>query len=57
MLLQRFCMTVAPCPQRGGNVETACAVVHIQVVRQRVTILVYATEIVLKRETFALCLL
>ena len=56
MLLQRFCMTVAPSPQRSGNVETASSVVHIQIVRQCVPILINATEVILKTQALALCL-
>ena len=48
MLLHRLIVTIAPCPQRGGNVEPARAVVHIQVVRQCVAVLVNATQIVLE---------
>ena len=56
MLLQRLIVTVAPSPQRSGNVETASSVVHIQIVRQCVPILINATEVILKTQALALCL-
>ena len=55
MLLQRLIVTVAPSPQRGGNVETASSVVHIQIVRQCVPILINTTEVILKAQALALC--
>ena len=50
-------MAIATGPERGGDVETASAVVHVKVVGQRVAILIYTFEVVLKTKAFALCLL
>ena len=57
MLLHRLIVIVAPSPQRGSNVETARAEVHVEVVVQRVTVLIDETSVILKTETLALCLL
>ena len=57
VFLQHFGMAVAACPERGGDIQTACAVVHIQVVGNRVAILVHARQVVLETEAVALRLL
>ena len=57
MLLHRLVVTIASCPQRGGDVESARAIIDVQIIGQRVTILIHAVHIVLKTEALALCLL
>ena len=57
VLLQRLPVTVAACPQRGGNVESARSVVHVEVVGQRVAVLVDEAGVILETESFTLRLL
>ena len=57
VFLQRLVVAIATGPEGGGDVETARTVVHVKVVGQCVTILVYGAKVILKTQTFALCLL
>ena len=57
VFLQHLGVTVAACPERGGDVQSTRAVVHIQVVGNRVAILVHARQVVLETEAVALRLL
>ena len=57
VLLQRLVVTIAACPERGGDIESSCAIVHVEVVGQRMTVLIDASQIVLKADALALCLL
>ena len=57
VILQRLAVTVAASPQRGSDVETTRAVVHVKVVGQRMTVLIHATEVILKTDALTLCFL
>ena len=55
VFLQRLAMTIATSPERGGDVETARAVVHIKVIGQSMAVLVYSLGVVVEAEAVALC--
>ena len=57
VLLKRLVVTIATSPQRGGKVETARAVVHVEVVGDGVPVAVYPPQVILKTDTLALRLL
>ena len=50
-------MTIATGPERGGDVETAGAVVHVEVVGNGMAVLIHALGAVVETEAIALCLL
>ena len=54
VVLQLLLMTISASPERGGDVETTRAVVHVEIVRDCIVILIHARGVLLETETLAL---